>query len=247
MDGFLETHRDELINLVLELVAVDSQIPPHADERAIVDLLRRRVDDLALGASEIVSADPRRPNLLVRIPGVGEGPTLVLNGHLDTKPVGDARDLWTSDPLRPELRDGRIYGLGAADMKAAVAAMVFAAAALRDSGSRLKGDLILAFTADEEAGGGYGSKFVAPLLADADACLIGEPSGWDHDWQGLHVVSRGVSCFRVRVRGTQTHSSLSDRMASVNVAQRMAELPGSGSMTSSTCATQTIRWADAQR
>jgi acetylornithine deacetylase len=149
----------------------------------------------------------------------------MLNGHLDTKPVGDALPLWHSDPVLPEIREGLLYGLGTSDMKGAVAAMVFAALALRESGvPRPGGDLVLAFVADEEAGGSLGSKFLAPKLADVDACLIGEPSGWEHDWQGLHLVSRGVSCFRIRVRGTQMHSSLSDRMPSVNASLRMAEL-----------------------
>lgn len=224
MDTFLEEHRSALIDLVFELVAIDSQLPPHADERRIATVLSRRMEELGLGRSEVVAADPRRPNVITRIRGEGTGPTLVFNGHLDTKPVGGAGPLWHSDPLRPEIRDGRVYGLGACDMKAAVAAMVFAAAALRASGTALGGDLVLAFTADEEGGGTFGSKFVAPQLRGVDACLIGEPSGWDHDWQGLHLVSRGVCCFRIRVRGTQMHSSLSDRMPAVNASERMAEL-----------------------
>ena len=149
----------------------------------------------------------------------------MLNGHLDTKPVGHALPLWHSDPLSPQIRGGRLYGLGASDMKAAVAAMVFAALALRESRvPRPRGDLVLAFVADEEAGSTLGSRFVAPRLADVDACLIGEPSGCQRDWQGLHLVSRGVCCFRIRVRGTQMHSSLSDRMPSVNASLRMAQL-----------------------
>ena len=130
-------------------------------------------------------------------------------------------------PIRstPELRDGRLYGLGSSDMKAAVAAMAFAAAALRAPGMpELRGDLVLAFVADEEDGGVHGSKFLAPRLHGVDACLIGEPSGWERDWQGLHLVSRGVCCFRIRVHGTQMHSSLSDRMESVNASRLMAEL-----------------------
>ena len=148
----------------------------------------------------------------------------MLNGHVDTKPVGDSLPLWESNPLSPEIRGGRLYGLGSSDMKAAVAAMVFAAAAVIESGEQLAGDLMLAFVADEEAGAELGSKFVAPHLSDFSACLIGEPSGWQDDWQGLHLVSRGVCCFRIRVRGTQMHSSLSDRMPSVNASRQMAEL-----------------------
>jgi acetylornithine deacetylase len=109
-------------------------------------------------------------------------------------------------------------------MKGAIAAMAFAAVALRESGIGLAGNLVLAFVADEENRGTLGSKVLAPLLTDVDACLIGEPSGWERDWQALHLVSRGVCCFRIRVRGTQMHSSLSDRMPSINASRRMADL-----------------------
>jgi acetylornithine deacetylase len=225
IDSFLDGRRAELTELVLDLVRIDSQIPPFADERQIVAFLRERMAALGLGQGEVIAAQPERPNLVTRMRGTGGGPTLMLNGHVDTKPVGDAVGLWDSDPLLPELRDGRLYGLGTSDMKAAVAAMVYAAVALRESGiPELAGDVVLAFVADEEAGGALGSKFVAPRLTGVDACLVGEPSGWDHDWQGLHLVSRGVCCFRIRVRGTQMHSSLSDRMPSVNASLRMADL-----------------------
>jgi acetylornithine deacetylase/succinyl-diaminopimelate desuccinylase family protein len=225
LDDFLAAHGEELTRLVADLVRIDSQLPPQADERAIVAFLRRRMDELGLGAGEVLAAEEERPNLVTRIAGSGGGRTLMLNGHLDTKPVGDALASWHSDPLLPEIRDGRLYGLGSSDMKGAVAAMVFAALALRESGvPRPRGDLVLAFVADEEAGAGLGSRFLAPRLADVDACLIGEPSGWEHDWQGLHLVSRGVCGFRIRVHGTQMHSSLSDRMPSVNASLRMAEL-----------------------
>ena len=223
IDVFLAARRGELVDLCADLVRIDSQIPPYADERAVVAFLRDRMAELGLGRGEIVAADPSRPNLVLRMPGVGGGPSLLLNGHLDTKPIGDARALWESDPLTPDVRDGRLYGLGAADMKAAVAAMVFAAAAIRASGP-LAGDLVLAFVADEEAGSGLGARYVAPRLEGIDACLVGEPSGWERDWQGLHLVSRGLCCFRVRVRGTQMHSSLSDRMPSVNASRLMADL-----------------------
>jgi len=225
IDAFLAERRAELAALVAELVRIDSQVPPHADERAIVAFLRERMAALGLGEGEVIAAEPERPNLVTRIAGAGGGRTLMLNGHLDTKPVGDALPLWHSDPLVPEIRDGHLYGLGSSDMKGAVAAMVFAAVALRESGlPQLAGDLVLSFVADEEAGGRLGSRFLAPRLSDVDACLIGEPSGWEHDWQGLHLVSRGVCCFRIRVRGTQMHSSLSDRVPSVNASRRMANL-----------------------
>lgn len=225
IDSFLDQHRAELVDLLCELVAIDSQIPPHADERRIIEFLQGRLDGLGIGRGTVLAADPARPNLVVRLRGSGAGRTLVFNGHVDTKPIGQALALWRSDPFVPTIDQGRLFGLGASDMKASIAAMVFAAAAVREvTDGAMAGDLVLALTADEEAGGQLGSKFVAPRLDGADACLIGEPSGWERDWQGLHLVSRGICCFRIRVRGTQMHSSLSDRMPAVNASLLMAEL-----------------------
>src|SRR5262245_32637637 len=167
IDEFLAAHGEELTRLAGDLVRINSQIPPHGDEPAIVAFLRERLRELGLGGGEVLAAEQERPNLVTTVPGRGGGRTLMLNGHLGTKPVGDALPLWHSDPLSPQIRGGRLYGLGASDMKGAVAAMVFAALALRESGvPRPGGDLVLAFTADEEAGSTLGSKFVAPRLAD---------------------------------------------------------------------------------
>jgi acetylornithine deacetylase len=224
-ESVLYRERAGLEGLVADLVAIDSQIPPYADEREIVRFVSETALALGLPAGEVVSLDSTRPNLLIRIPGAGGGPTLVLNGHLDTKPVGDARELWRTPPLSATRVGENLFGLGVSDMKAAVACMLYAAHAVLASGTALKGNLILAFVADEEAGAKYGSRFVAPLLAgEADACLIGEPSGWERDWQGMHLVSRGLCAFQVHVRGTQMHSSLSDRMPSVNANVEMAKL-----------------------
>lgn len=214
----------DLDHLVTDLVAIDSQIPPYSDEQAIVDFLRQYLDGHGLGTGAVLAKDPSRPNLVVRIESGRAGPVLGLCGHVDTKPVGDAAEQWRTDPFAATDIGGMIYGLGASDMKAAVAAMVIAARALHDVGAIGAGALELILVADEEAGATYGSKWLAPRLGHLDACVIGEPSGWERDWQGLHVISRGLSCFRVRVAGTQRHSSLSDRLPSTNASLQLARL-----------------------
>lgn len=221
----LVTRRSALDDLLAEMVGINSQIPPHGDERQIAQFLAAAAAELGLPAGEILALDTERPNLVIRIPGSGGGSRLILNGHIDTKPVGDAAALWHTDPLVATRVGDKIYGLGISDMKGAVACMLHAVAAIISCGVDLRGDVILALVADEEAGASFGSRYIAPLLSgQADACLIGEPSGWQYDWQGIHVVSRGLSGFQVRVSGTQMHSSLSDRMPSVNANLEMAKL-----------------------
>ena len=220
LDLAVSARVDGLVDLTGRLIAVDSQIPPYADERAVIELLAAEVD--ARGLQARVTGDPARPSLIATVRG-GSGPTLALCGHVDTKPIGGALGQWTSDPLVPTLRDGRLYGLGATDMKGAIAAMLVAVDAVIETGGA-PGDVVLALVADEEAGGGRGARLIASELAHVDGLLIGEPSGWQRDWQALHVVSRGSTCFRIRVRGTQGHSSLSDRLPLVNASERMARL-----------------------
>ncbi|HIT76372.1 MAG TPA: M20/M25/M40 family metallo-hydrolase [Candidatus Avipropionibacterium avicola] len=220
----VEELEPELDALVADLVAIDSQIPPYADERAVVAHLRQQGEARGLGAGEVMAAAPERPNLVLRVDGNPDGRRLGLCGHVDTKPVGDAAHLWRTDPLVATEIDGMLYGLGTSDMKAAVAAMVIAAQACVEAGITEHGSLELALVADEEAGAQFGSKWLAPQLTHWDGCLIGEPSGWERDWQGLHLVSRGLSCFRITVLGTQRHSSLSDRLPAVNASMQLATL-----------------------
>src|SRR5260370_10866056 len=100
-------------------------------------------------------------------------------------------------------------------MKGAVAAMVFAGAAVAETEPH--GTLRVALSADEEAGSRFGARFLAglPELA-ADAVLVGEATSMKDPWAYRAVANRGISCFRGSVRGTQIHSSRSDQVPSVN-------------------------------
>jgi len=220
--GFLAAREEEILAFARELVATPSPNPP-GDERAVADLVERELAGLGIDQVERVGAREERPNLLVRVPGSRATPVLMLSGHLDTKPAGD-RDAWETDPWDPVLRDGDLVGLGSGDMKAAVAGMVYAAGALRAVGG-VAGDLVLALTADEEAGSLLGSKWLAEqgLLA-ADVAVIGEPSGIFEEWEAIHLVSRGAALFKIHVVGTQMHSSISDRIEGVNATVQMARL-----------------------
>jgi acetylornithine deacetylase len=179
------------------------------------------LESLGIDDVQVVGATPERPNVIARVRGRGGGRSLILNGHIDTRPPGDL-DSWESPPWEPSVRNGHLYGLGSADMKGAVAAMVYAAAAV--ARTEVAGDLILVFTADEEVGGS-GARWLAETgLLAADAAIIGEPSGITRDWQTIHLISRGVCVFRVTVSGTPMHSSLSDRLPSVNANVAMSRL-----------------------
>src|SRR5215218_2043423 len=206
---FLEQRDAEVIELTSELVSAPSPNLP-GDETA---------------PATVIAAEPHRPNLIVRIDGARPGPHLALCGHLDTKPVGEAAGLWRTDPLAPTIDGDRMYGLGSTDMKGACAAMVLAGAAFNAVRDRAPGSLSLVFTADEEYGSALGAGYLVDQRAiEADAILLGEPSGVHAEWDGIRVVSRGIAGFRVLVRGTQTHSSISDSLPTVNAVEAMARL-----------------------
>lgn len=217
----LGSHADELLEFAQLLIATPSPNPP-GDERAVAAVVVDRLR--ALGVSDVATLgdSPERPNVIATIPGSHGDPSLILSGHLDTKPVGD-ESVWLRDPFGAEVEDGKLYGLGSGDMKAAVAAMVYAAGVLAELGTR--GKLQLVFTADEEAGSVHGSQWLAQSgRLHADVAVIGEPCGIVREWEALDVLSRGAALFKVVVRGDQMHSSISDRLPMVNATVAMARL-----------------------
>jgi acetylornithine deacetylase/succinyl-diaminopimelate desuccinylase-like protein len=103
--------------------------------------------------------------------------------------------------------------------------MVLAGAAFARVADRAAGSLSLVFTADEEYGSHFGASYLVRTGAiDADAILLGEPAGVHDDWDAIRVISRGFSGFRVVVKGTQTHSSISDQLPTVNAVEAMAKV-----------------------
>ena len=135
-----------------------------------------------------------------RLPGSGDGATLMLNGHIDVVPTGDP-DAWFDPPYAAAVRDGRLFGRGACDMKAGLVASHFAVQAIRASGVRLRGDLVLASVLGEEDGG-LGTYATIQRGWRADACVIAEPTEMD-----IIPANSGALTFRLRVRGAATHAA----------------------------------------
>jgi len=192
---------DAVADLALELLGFDTQNPP-GETRAVVEWLVDYLDDLGL-ETETHAVDPAKPNLLATVPGERDE-VLCLCGHLDTVPF-DASE-WTRDPLGE--RDGdRIYGRGATDMKGAVASMLAAARAFVESGTEPPVTLQFAFVADEETGGGAGlGALLDAGLLDADACVIGEPTG-EPSRPSVAVADRGSIWLTMAAEGRAAHGS----------------------------------------
>lgn len=147
----------EVIDLTRALIRFDTSNAPESalgrppgEETAAAAHLRDYLADAGVEA-ELVARDPRRANLVARIPGTGDGPSLAFVGHLDVVPA-DARD-WTHPPFAAVVDEaGWLWGRGAIDMKNEVAARAVAMAELARTGFRPRGDLWLLAVADEEDG-----------------------------------------------------------------------------------------------
>ncbi len=141
--------RDETAELLRDLIRVDTSNPPGRETPAAV-LLQRYLEASGI-ACELVARDPERANLIARIPGTGDGPSLALLGHTDVVPA-DAED-WRHPPFSGHLdEDGFVWGRGALDMKCETASRTVAMAVLARSGFRPRGDLVFVAEADEEDG-----------------------------------------------------------------------------------------------
>ncbi|KRG77389.1 succinyl-diaminopimelate desuccinylase [Stenotrophomonas ginsengisoli] len=145
--------------------------------------------------------------------GQGE-PVLVLLGHTDVVPPGPRQD-WTSDPFTPEIRDGVLYGRGAADMKGSVAAFVVAAEQFVAAHPEHPGTLAVLVTSDEEGDAIDGVRHVARLFAERgqriDWCITGEPSSTAVLGDLLRVGRRGSLTGTLTVRGVQGHVAYPDK------------------------------------
>ena len=145
--------------------------------------------------------------------GAGD-PVLVFLGHTDVVPPGPL-DAWTSAPFEPAIRDGRLYGRGAADMKSGVAAMTLALEDFVRADPAHRGTVALLLTSDEEGIGKDGVRRVAEEFRRRgqriDWCVVGEPSSRETLGDLIRVGRRGSLTGRLRVRGVQGHVAYPDR------------------------------------
>ena len=202
---------DEIVQFTADLVRIPTVNPPgeeyEACARFLGDFLKRRAFEVeyiaAEGRSEHTAQHPR-VNVIGSRRG-GPGKVVHLNGHIDVVPAGGG---WTVEPFGGLVRDGKIYGRGVCDMKAGIAAAVFAAEAIERAGIRLPGTIEISGTVDEESGGFAGVAYLAErgriAKGRTDFVIIPEPLNVDR----ICVGHRGVYWFEVTARGRMGHGSM---------------------------------------
>ena len=203
---------DEIVDFASRLIRIPTVNPPGEDYEAcanvIGDQLRAHgLDVQLLPAIGRVEHTPQHPriNVVGRHAGVHHGPAIHLNGHFDVVPAGNG---WTRDPFGGEILDGRLYGRGSCDMKAGIAAAVFAVEAIHRAGVVHAAPIEISGTVDEESGGFAGVAWLAEnrfLSRDrTKAVIIPEPFGVDR----VCVGHRGVYWFEVVAQGRMAHGSM---------------------------------------
>lgn len=208
----VESVADEIVDFTRDLIRLPTVNPPGHGYAECAELIGRRLSacgfDVAYfpaeGRPEHTTEHPRI-NVVGRKAGRAAHPLVHLNGHFDVVPAGDG---WTLDPFAGIVRDGRIYGRGSCDMKAGIAAAVYAAEAIRRAGIDLNGSIEVSGTVDEESGGFAGVAWLAQhghIGADrTDFVIIPEPLYVDR----ICIGHRGVYWFEVTTRGRIAHGSM---------------------------------------
>lgn len=196
----------DVIDLSEALIRCPSVTPA---EGGALDLLQARLEALGFTCHRLPFSQDGTPdvdNLYARL-GT-EGPNFCFAGHTDVVPPGDAAG-WASDPFKPEIRDGRLYGRGAADMKCAIAAMVAGTDAFLKANGSPKGSISFLITGDEEGPAINGTpKMLGWLAAQGekiDACLVGEPTNVTTLGDMVKIGRRGSLNCTITVTGTQGH------------------------------------------
>src|SRR5579883_1157791 len=203
----IEARADELAALLRDLVRAPSVNPP-GDTRAAAAVVTAWLAHQGLRA-EVSGSAPERPSVVARHTfGMARGaaptagPRLLFLSHLDTVPLGDAAG-WTVDPFGGEVRDGRLWGRGAADAKGSAAPMLLALSALATTGAEGHGTLTVALVADEETGGAGAQHLLAAGALAADAVVVGETTD-----NQVAIAEKGVAWLRLSTRGRTAHASV---------------------------------------
>jgi acetylornithine deacetylase/succinyl-diaminopimelate desuccinylase-like protein len=202
----------EAVQLLGDLIRYDTVNPP-GNERPAIEHLDRYLRAAGF-ETQLLAADPNRPNLVATLSGEDDGPVLGLLGHVDTV-LADPAD-WDHDPWSGEVVDGFLWGRGALDMKDQVAAEAVAGVARARSGWRpRRGALKLLFVSDEETGGEVGASWLCAEHPEAARCdmLLNEGAGEVFEFGGqrrfgVACAEKGIWRFNLNASGEAGHASV---------------------------------------
>jgi acetylornithine deacetylase/succinyl-diaminopimelate desuccinylase-like protein len=221
--------QDEVAGLASDLIRIDTtNLGDHSGpgERAAAEHVAALLAEAGLEPT-VLESHPKRASVVARIEGEDSSrPALLIHGHLDVVPADP--DDWQVHPFSGETRDGCVWGRGAVDMKDMDAMMLAVIRQRQAEGRRPPRDVVLAFLADEEAGGNYGAGWLVdnhPELFEGVTEAIGEVGGFstmigDRRLYLIQTAEKGIAWLRLTTRGTAGHGSM---LQSDNAITELAE------------------------
>jgi succinyl-diaminopimelate desuccinylase len=180
-----------------EMISINSIV---GQEGELAEYLRDKLEALGLNC-EVQEVEPGRPNVYARLEGDGPGKRLNFNGHMDTVPVVEG---WDTDPFTPVVKDGRVYGLGACDMKGGIACTLDMIRAFVESEYSFRGELSFSGVIDEEAYGKGAKAMLKTNYGKVDAILLAEPYPGD-ETKPIPLGITGKMLYDVHVKGKAAH------------------------------------------
>jgi acetylornithine deacetylase/succinyl-diaminopimelate desuccinylase-like protein len=201
----------ELTTLLSQLIQIDTTNPPGNETSAAGFLAQTLIAENI--QSETIESTPKRGSIIARLKGTGEKPRLLLLSHLDV--VAADPNEWTEPPFSGKVKDGFVWGRGTLDMKGMTAIEVMTLMLLKRNGVPLKGDVVLAATADEEMGGTGGAEFLLHKFPEKIYAefVLNEGGGSSIPTGGKTVFTvstaeKGLLWFKVKAKGTPGHGSI---------------------------------------
>jgi succinyl-diaminopimelate desuccinylase len=212
---------DYVVSLTKQLIRIPSETARKErskDRAPLVTLIDEQFKPLGLETKHLTVVEGR-PNIYAEITGDRGGPTLVLQAHAGTVDVSDMNmELWTSDPFEPEIRDGKLYGLGSSDDKGGVAAVIGVVKAIVESGIGFNGKIgVLILTHGEGEPGGTRQLIQQNLFPKADANICVDASD-----RKIVTQYKGMMYYEFVVHGKFVHCSMPEK--GINAAEKMCEV-----------------------
>src|SRR3954447_26752652 len=225
---------DEVVDLCRDLLRIDTTNFGDSSgpgERAAAEYVAEKLTEVGLEAT-ILESEPKRTSVITRVEGTDSSrPPLLIHGHLDVVPA--QKEDWQVDPFSGEIKDECLWGRGAVDMKDMDAMTLAVVADWVRQGKQPPRDVVLAFVADEEAGGLYGAHWLVdnhPELFEGCTEAISEVGGFsitvaDRRLYAIETAEKGIAWLTLTARGRAGHGSmLNDDNAVTALAEAVARV-----------------------
>lgn len=193
---------EKYIDILRDLIQIESV---NDNEKEVAEYIEKLFKDYDNVETQIIDSYPNRSNILVKVKGKEKGKIFAFSGHLDVVEAGEG---WTYPPFEGKIVDNKMYGRGTSDMKAGVAASLYAILEILEEGVEFNGEIWFIGTVGEEVGMQGALDLVEKgLLDDVDAILISEPTKGEDEHLAIYA-SKGSIMYTVNAKGRACHSSM---------------------------------------